>query len=155
MSDLWDWAVRAYAAEGVQAACLDLQDSADQDVPLLLWAAWCARTGRPLDGETLEAAVDLTRAWREQAIAPLRAVRQRLKLRHPDLDDTARGAVRTQVKAAELAAERALLQGLADQSPPAGGAPGDLMTALATTSRAWSPRVPRALLQTLAERLPA
>lgn len=155
MSDLWDWAVRAYAAEGVQAACLDLQDSADQDVPLLLWAAWCARTGRRLDSETLEAAVDLTRAWREQAIAPLRAVRQRLKLRHPDLDDTAREAVRTQVKAAELAAERALLQGLADQAPPARGAPGDLMTALAATSRAWSPRVPRALLQTLAERLPA
>jgi hypothetical protein len=63
--------------------------------------------------------------------------------------------VRTQVKAAELAAERALLQGLADQSPSASGAPGDLMTALAATSRAWSPRVPRALLQTLAERLPA
>ncbi len=155
MSDLWEWAVRAYAAEGVQAACLDLQDSADQDVPLLLWAAWCARTGRPLDSETLEAAVDLTRAWREQAIAPLRALRQRLKLRHPDLEDTAREAVRTEVKAAELAAERALLQGLADQSPPAGDAPGDLMTALAATSRAWSPRVPRALLQTLAERLPA
>jgi len=155
MNDLWDWAVRAYAAEGVQAACLDLQDSADQDVPMMLWAAWCARTGRPLDSETLDAAVDLARAWRKQAIAPLRAVRRRLKTRHPDLDDTAREAVRTQVKAAELAAERALLQGLADQSPPAEGAPGDLMTALAATARAWSPRVPRALLQTLAERLPA
>lgn len=155
MTDLWDWAVRAYAADGVQAACLDLQDSADQDVPLLLWAAWCARTGRPLDAETLEAAVDLTRAWRDQAIAPLRAVRQRLKIRHPDLDDTAREAVRSQVKAAELAAEKALLQGLADQSPPPAVAAHDVLTALAATSRAWSPRVPRALLQTLAERLPA
>lgn len=156
MTDLWDWAVQAYATEGVQAACLDLQDSADQDVPLLLWAAWCARTGRPLDAETLEAAVDLTRAWRDQAIAPLRAVRQRLKLRHPDLDDAAREAVRSQVKAAELAAEKALLQGLADQSPPpAAAAAHDVLTALAATSRAWSARVPRTLLQTLAERLPA
>ncbi|MFN7238110.1 MAG: TIGR02444 family protein [Brevundimonas sp.] len=155
MRDLWDWTVRAYANEGVQAACLNLQDSADQDIPLLLWAAWCARTGRPLDSETLDAAVDLTRAWREQAIAPLRAVRRKLTTRQTDLDDAAREAVRTQVKAAELAAERALLQGLADQSPSASGAPSELMTALAATSRAWSPRVPRALLQTLAERLPA
>ena len=98
MRDLWDWTVRAYANEGVQAACLNLQDSADQDIPLLLWAAWCARTGRPLDSETLDAAVDLTRAWREQAIAPLRAVRRKLTTRHTDLDDAARETVRTQVK---------------------------------------------------------
>jgi uncharacterized protein (TIGR02444 family) len=155
MSDLWEWAVNAYAADGVQAACLDLQESADQDVPLLLWAVWCARTGRPLDTETLEAAVDLTRAWREQAIAPLRAVRQRLKLRHPDLDDAAREAVRARVKAAELAAEQALLEGLAAQSPAATGDVHDALGALVAASRAWSPRVPRALLQTLSERLPA
>lgn len=154
MTDLWTWALQAYAADGVQEACLTLQDSADQDVPLLLWAAWAARTGRPLDAETLEAACDLARAWRDQAIAPLRAVRRGLKIRHPDLDDAAREGVRAQVKAAELAAERALLQGLEAQSPAASGPPKPPLDALIAVSRAWSTRVPRALLQALAERLP-
>ncbi|MDI6624629.1 MAG: TIGR02444 family protein, partial [Brevundimonas sp.] len=39
MSDLWDWAVRAYASDGVGDACLHLQDAAGQNVPLLLWAS--------------------------------------------------------------------------------------------------------------------
>ena len=42
---LWDWAVAAYGADGVADACLELQDAAGQNVPLLLWAAWTARTG--------------------------------------------------------------------------------------------------------------
>ncbi|MFN3353539.1 MAG: TIGR02444 family protein [Brevundimonas sp.] len=154
MTDLWRWALTAYAAQGVQEACLALQDSADQDVPLLLWAAWTARTGRPLDEDALEAACDLARAWREQAVGPLRAVRRNLKARHPDLDDAAREAVRAQVKAAELAAERALLEGLEAQSPPSAGSPLPTLDTLIAVSRAWSARVPRALLQTLAERLP-
>ncbi|MFC0632798.1 TIGR02444 family protein [Brevundimonas balnearis] len=154
MTDLWSWALEAYAAEGVQEACLALQDSADQDVPLLLWAAWAARSGRPLDEDALEAACDLARAWRERAVGPLRAVRRGLKVRHPDLDDAAREAVRAQVKAAELAAERALLEGLEAQSPPSAGPPLATLDALIAASRAWSARVPRALLQTLAERLP-
>ena len=46
---LWDWAVAAYSAEGVAEACLELQDSAGQNIPLLLWAAWCAAEGRKPD----------------------------------------------------------------------------------------------------------
>lgn len=37
---LWDWAVAAYGAPGVGEACLTLQDSHDQNVPVLLWSAW-------------------------------------------------------------------------------------------------------------------
>ena len=43
---LWDWAVAAYGADGVAPACLELQDAAGQNVPLLLWAGWCAAEAR-------------------------------------------------------------------------------------------------------------
>ena len=155
MSDLWDWAVRAYAANGVGEACLHLQDAAGQNVPLLLWAAWTARTGRALDADTLEAACDIARAWQETAIAPLRAVRRAMKGRNPDLEDTDREAVRAQVKAVELEAERRLLVALEGLSAPSAGPPRPVLEALIAVSRQWSAMTPRPGLTALAERLPA
>ena len=155
MSDLWDWAVRAYAAEGVSDACLHLQDAAGQNAPLLLWAAWAARTGRTPDADTLEAGCDIARAWQDAAIAPLRAVRRTLKGPNPDLENADREAVRAQVKAVELEAERRLLAALEALSPPPGGAPAPVLEALVAVARQWSPMTPRAGLVQLAERLPA
>ncbi|HVL42153.1 MAG TPA: TIGR02444 family protein, partial [Brevundimonas sp.] len=109
---LRDWSLTVWAAEGVAEACLELQDSAGQNIPLLLWAAWCAAEGRTPDDDALEAAGDTARAWQETAIAPLRAVRRALKPRAPDLDDADREAVRDQVKAVELEAELRLLAAL-------------------------------------------
>ena len=63
MSDpFWDWALKAYAAPGVQEACLQLQDGTGQNVPLLLWAGWTAATGRVLDEDAIEGACDCARA---------------------------------------------------------------------------------------------
>jgi len=155
MSDLWDWAVRAYASEGVSDACLHLQDAAGQNVPLLLWAAWAARTGREPDADTLEAACDIARAWQETAIAPLREVRRALKGRNPDLEDADREAIRAQVKAVELEAERRLLAALEALAPSPGSAPRPVLEALIAAARQWSPMTPRPGLIALAERLPA
>src|SRR5690606_9342164 len=99
MSGLWDWALAAYAAPGVADECLHLQDVHDQNVPLLLWAAWCAETGRRPDENAVEAACDTARVWAEQAAAPLRTLRRALKTRRPDMADEDREAVRAQVKA--------------------------------------------------------
>lgn len=155
MSGLWDWAGRAYGADGVSDACLHLQDAAGQNVPLLLWAAWAARTGRRPDSDTLEAACDIARAWQETAIAPLRDVRRALKGRNPDLEDADREAVRNQVKAVELEAERRLLAALEALTPPPQGAPRPVLEALIAAARQWSPMTPRPGLTALAERLPA
>lgn len=152
---LWDWALEAYAAEGVADACLELQDAAGQNVPLLLWAAWCAAEARAPDEDALEGAGDTARAWQETAIAPLRAVRRALKPRAPDLDDDAREAVRAQVKAVELEAERRLLAALEALAPAPSGPPQPPIVLLAAAARVWSPMVPRALLIRLADRLPA
>ncbi len=152
---LWDWALTAYAADGVADACLELQDAAGQNVPLLLWAAWCAHTGRILDEDALEAAGDTSRAWQETAIAPLRAVRRALKARATDLDDADREAVRAQVKAVELEAERRLLIALEALAPAPSGPPQPPINSLVAAARVWSSMTPRAGLVRLADRLPA
>jgi uncharacterized protein (TIGR02444 family) len=152
---LWDWALTAYAADGVADACLELQESAGQNVPLLLWAAWCAAEGRTPDEDALEAAGDTARAWQETAIAPLRAVRQALKARAPDLDDTDREAVRAQVKAVELEAERRLLSALEALAPATSAPPKPPINTMVAAARVWSPMTPRAGLVRLADRLPA
>lgn len=155
MSGLWEWSVRAWSTEGVSEACLHLQDAAGQNPPLLLWAAWAARTGRSPDADTLEAACDIARAWQETAVTPLRALRRALKGRHPDLEDADREAVRAQVKAVELDAERRLLAALEALTPTAGGSPRPALDALIAVARQWSPMTPRAGLTELADRLPA
>lgn len=151
---LWEWAVAAYARPGVSETCLLLQDTHAQNVPLLLWAAWCAAEGRALDEDTLEAAVDTVRAWDGAAVAPLRAIRRTLKGPIPDMTDTAREAVRAQIKAVELAAERALLEDLEALSPAATGAARPPAPALVAASKGWSRVTPRSDLEALAAQLP-
>ncbi|MBK1974928.1 TIGR02444 family protein [Brevundimonas diminuta] len=152
--DLWTWACAAYAAPSVAEACLTLQDHHEQNVPLLLWAAWTAATGRRPDEETIEAACDTARAWQTTTIAPLRAVRRTLKTPVPDLEPEARLAIREQVKAVELAAERCLLEALEVLAPPASTTRRPTLDALADTARLWDRVIPRPALRTLAERLP-
>lgn len=152
---LWDWAVAAYAAEGVGDACLDLQDAHEQNTCLLLWAGWCAATGRRPDEETIEAACDVARAWDSTTISPLRAVRRTLKLPVPDIDDVPREAVRARIKAVELEAERQLLLALEGLSPTPSGTDRPAIDALVETARVWTRIIPRPALIRLAERLPA
>ena len=95
-------------APGVAEACLSLQDHHEQNVPLLLWAAWAAVTGRRPDEETIEAACDAARAYDTVIVSQLRAVRRTLKAPSPDMDHDHREALRQQVKALqELLAEQA------------------------------------------------
>jgi uncharacterized protein (TIGR02444 family) len=152
---LWDWSLRVWTAEPVRTAALDLQDAQGQSLPLLLWAAWCARTGRTPDAEDIEAACDTARVWQETTVAPLRAIRRGLKSRMPDFEDTDREAIRTQVKAIELEVERRLLAALDALAPKASGPPTPVFPALIAVAREWAPITPRRSLELLAERLPA
>ena len=154
-ASFWDWALTAYAAPGVQEACLSLQDTAGQNVPLLLWAAWTAATGRPIDEDAIEGACDCARAWDAAAVSPLRALRRTLKGVNPDIDNTARESLREAVKAVELAAERHLMAGLEALAPPSSDRPLAMLDALVSVARVWSRVVPRPGLTILAERLPA
>lgn len=106
MTRLWTWAVEQYARPGAADACLHLQDAHGQSVPLLLWALWSAGEGRAPD---LQAGARAARSWEDEAVGPLRRLRRALKALDADAD---REAVRDQVKAVELDAERRLLNAL-------------------------------------------
>lgn len=145
---LWSWMVRAYARAGVSEACLHLQDSYGQNVPYLLWAVWAGAR----DPASLARATEVTRRWETMAILPLRQVRRDLKPACPPIDDAVREGLREDVKAAELRAERALvetLERLTGEDRDAAGA----LEALQAASRAWGQPPPRPALAALADAL--
>ena len=129
---LWDWSLKAYVREGVADACLTLQDDHGQNTSLLLWAVW-AETSDP---QQLARAADIARRWERLALAPLRAMRRTLKPALAGVSDASREGLREDVKAAELRAERVLLEALEDLGGDRGGAPA--LAALMAASTAWA-----------------
>jgi uncharacterized protein (TIGR02444 family) len=150
-SGLWAYALEVYRRPGAETALLEAQDTYGQCVPYLLWALWLAARGRAADVASLAVGAELAQAWQEAAIAPLRALRRRLKLPNPPLPADARARLRDGVQALELQAERSLLETLESScSPPYGGVEG-AEAVLAKAVRAWGGGdVPAKLLARLA-----
>lgn len=145
---IWEWALEAYAREGVPEAALALQDEHGQNTALLLWAVW----SETADPALLARAAALTRAWEAVALVPLRAVRRALKPPLAGVDDGAREGLREDVKGAELRAERVLMESLAEIAGNAsGGTPA--LTALEAASAAWGKPAPDDALAGLARAL--
>ena len=145
---MWEWALEAYAQSGVPEACLDLQDRYGQNTAFLLWAVWAEEA----DPARLARGAAVAREWEARAIAPIRALRRALKLPAPPVDDGAREALREDVKAVELRAERVLmetLEGLEGNS--SGGAPA--LQCLKAASAAWGAPAPDDALAVLAAAL--
>ena len=149
----WDWAVSVHGREGVDQALMQLQDAHGQCVAYLLWAAWAAGEGRPLEPVILAQAAALARHWESEATGPLRAARRGLKAAAPPIDDDARLALREQVRTAEFAAERLLMDTLEQLTPSPAGAPGDLGQAMIEASLAWGQAAPQEALRGLGARL--
>ena len=149
----WDWAVAVHGREGVDAALTEVQDVHGQSVAYLLWAAWAASEGRPLDPVVLAQAAALTRHWEREATGPLRAARRGLKTPAPPIADEARLALREQVRSAEFAAERLLMETLEQLAPRPEGPARDLGRAMVEAGMAWSGDVSEQALYALAGRL--
>jgi uncharacterized protein (TIGR02444 family) len=147
----WDWAVEVHGRPGVDAALVDLQDQHGQCVAYLLWAGWAAAEGRPLPPEVLAQGAALARHWEGAATRPLRAARRNLKTPVPLITDEARETLREQVRKAEFAAERLLMETLEGLAARAEGGAIGMVEALVEASRAWSKTVPEAELLELAE----
>ena len=127
---LWDYALVAWARPGVSEVCLQLQNQHGQCVALLLWRAWATTEGRQVSGSTARRAINLARLRESKINAPLRAARRALA-GAPEGVEAAR--------AAELDAERALLEALEALTPPAAGVRfGGLAPGLATLMAAWN-----------------
>ena len=113
-SPFWRFSVKFYAAPGVAAACIELQDRAKVDVNILFFLLWSAAQGRAF-GEADVAEVErLIGAWRDMAVVPIREVRRALKSPPPAMAADAAEGFRTRIKAVELEAERLQQEALYD-----------------------------------------
>lgn len=149
----WTWALEAYARPGAAEACLDLQDRFGQCVPYLLWTAWAAREGRVLDAETLRAGAERSARWEAAAVGPLRQARRAMKPSVAGIAEEAREALRAEVKALELKAERLLIETLEALAPAPASAALALEPALADAARAWPSEASDEALGRLAQTL--
>ena len=104
---LWDYAVDLYAQPGVRDACLDLQDRLGLDVDVLLFAVWYAMIMKgQLDASVFRECIQLTDAWREDVVKPVRALRRATRQGVAGADEVQAGQMADQLQEVELQAER-------------------------------------------------
>lgn len=108
--NLTDYALAAWRTDGVEAACLALQDQWRVSVPLLLCCAWLQSRGRGLAPGSLATSAEAALAWEAATVGPLRTLRRSLKAQLRERPELA--PLRNQIKAAEQAAELLLLADL-------------------------------------------
>ncbi|MGB0722081.1 MAG: TIGR02444 family protein [Gammaproteobacteria bacterium] len=117
---LWDFSVQVYTREGVETACLDLQDRFGLNVNMLLFAVWMGFSGRGTVGHNgIRTALTTTLHWHASIVEPLRRIRRLVQ----SLEHVAAGDVESLRRALlhnELASERIEQEGLAHEfaAPP-------------------------------------
>lgn len=111
---LWDFSLHYYGRPGVSSFCLRLQDEHGVNVNVLLWALWLGYRGVRLEPAPLARALRKIHSWDQHYVLPLRQLRRRMKVEF-DVTDVSIEAVRTQIKQAELLAEKHLQQILETQ----------------------------------------
>ena len=105
---LWDFALSLYAAPGVEAACLTLQDESDVDVCELLFHCWLYSCGLEVIPAEVVAIRRERRQWQHRITDVLRTLRRDLKTSASVSESVA--TLRETIKRAELMAERENLQ---------------------------------------------
>ncbi|MEQ8955783.1 MAG: TIGR02444 family protein [Gammaproteobacteria bacterium] len=106
--NFWDYSTSIYALDGVESACLFLQDHLGLDVNLLLFCGWYAQEYGNLAPGTLTKALAFSSSWKTHVVEPQRQARRWMKDQAPhaagqtDLYDT----LRERIKLNELAAEK-------------------------------------------------
>ena len=136
----WDFSLRTYGSTGVAAACLSLQDELGADVTLILYCCWAGGRAAALDDVTFQRAFGFSSQWAEEVVRPLRQVRRWMKQEacgSGTVDEETCVALREQVKATELAAEKLQQLTLAALQLPKGGA-GGLETVASNLRRYFS-----------------
>ncbi len=147
----WDFAVEIYGRPGVKAAALALQDQGGQCVSLLLWRAWATREGRAVDADALAEALKTAWAVETQVLRPSRRLRRALDADALPLAAAARSQAQTAYLAAELAAERGLIEALEALTPATSGPAEAVLPALRATAAAWGGRAALKRLVRLAD----
>ena len=102
---LWRFSLGLYRRDGVEQACLGLQNACGADVNLLLFCCWLASRGRALDKRSLRRAIAAVRPWQETVVRPLRRARRALKRPGAARPEARRARLRQDVFRLELDAE--------------------------------------------------
>lgn len=76
----WDFSLEVYGADGVPAACLELQEAHQLDVNIVLYCCWLGASGRGrMTSDEIAALTAAVSGWHADIVRGVRAVRQRLK----------------------------------------------------------------------------
>lgn len=106
INPFWRFSLAVYAAPGVAAECVLVQETLNIDVNCLLYCAWVgAEYNAALSDDNILAIDRITHEWHQAIVRPLRAVRQHLKTVGPHADDAAK-KLRADVARNELFAEK-------------------------------------------------
>lgn len=146
-SPLWRFSLRFYRNPAVAEACIRLQDEAGVDVNLLFYLLWLATSGRTLDRNEVAAIERRIAPWREQVVAPLRAIRRAIKTPPPAIDPATAETYRVKVKGLELEAERLQQEALSalSQTAPRGDTAPSPEAAARANIAAYQAMLPRPL----------
>lgn len=113
--DLWRFSLAVYAAPGVAAHCLDLQDRCGADVNVALALAWAGASGRGrLDAAEIARLDRVAAPLRDNVVRGLRAARRWLKPRAADHGSPQLARLRDRIKDLEIEAERCVQAALAE-----------------------------------------
>lgn len=132
-SSFWRFSLRFYRRPGVPEACIALQDGCGVDVNILLFFLWLATSRRRVPPGVARDVCAVAAPWRDDVVAPLRAVRRRLKEGSALVERGAAEAFRTRIKAVELEAERLEQEALFEL---AGGLATEAAATVETAARA-------------------
>lgn len=100
-ASFWSFACALYGKPGVKDICLNLQDSQNINVNLVLLLCWCEQHQRPLDKAQIDQLIAGVAPWHRDYTQPLRTLRRRLSQ-----DKAATTETKSQMLAAELALEK-------------------------------------------------
>jgi uncharacterized protein (TIGR02444 family) len=105
-SPFWRFSLRFYARPNIAPACLELQDSADADINLLLFLLFLAEQKRRLSPDEIARLDAAVAQWREGVVKPLRALRRGLKQGVEFIPGPVSETFRGQIKRLELESEQ-------------------------------------------------
>lgn len=107
--NFWDFSVALYARGRVEDACLELQNTYQIDVNLLLLCYWHGLHHGEFDTVTLAQALEQSARWNKAVVQPLRNVRKWMKDKQalfPLGDQIQFETLRQRIKLDELAGEK-------------------------------------------------
>jgi len=99
----WIFSCAFYDKDGIKEVCLELQDTYNADVNIILFCLWLAKQNIILSPEDFQQIDQKTSHWRTQIIHPLRQARRQIQDHHQN-EQTAE--IRKGILENELAAEK-------------------------------------------------